>query len=271
MLMADKLVYDTEVLYDHHMDEESQEKFTNFYKELFSAYKIKTIHDCSIGAGGSTLPLAKLGYTVSGSDLNENLLNRAKMNFAESDFFPNLFIADFRYFGDILEKNVDCIISTGNSLPHVDLKGFNKFLQSASTKLNDNGLLFFDIRNWDTMVREKPIINAYDLQVMTAKEHRSRYMLFNWHDDGSVTFSLATSVYKNGEHISLDVISTPTSYPLFKTDIERCLPENRYKLIKFIDLDDIWINKDSIKNKSSNFDTDFNVIKWYGVLAQKTV
>jgi tRNA G10 N-methylase Trm11 len=76
--------------------------------------------------------LAKLGYTVTGSDLNENLLNRAKVNFEYYGFSPNLFIADFREIGELLDKNVDSIISTGNSLPHVNLEGFRAFLKSAS-------------------------------------------------------------------------------------------------------------------------------------------
>jgi len=57
--MANEQIYDTEVLYDYHMDEEAQTRFANLYKEIFSTYKIRNIHDCSIGAGGSTLPLAK--------------------------------------------------------------------------------------------------------------------------------------------------------------------------------------------------------------------
>lgn len=73
-------MYETPVLFNQNMSKEQQDKLLNFYKEVFNDYDITTIHDCSIGAGGTTLPLAKLGYKVSGSDLSETLLNKAKEN-----------------------------------------------------------------------------------------------------------------------------------------------------------------------------------------------
>jgi len=267
--MTDKLVYETSALYNHKMDEESQNIFIDLYKTLFNKYSIKKIHDCSIGAGGPALPLAKLGYTVSGSDINKNLLDRAKINFAENGFSINIFVSDFRELDSKLPENVDCIISTGNSLPHVNLEGFKAFLHSASSKLNRNGLLFFDIRNWDTLLREKPIFFACDPYIMNAEEHRSIYLLFNWHDNDSVTFSFVTSVDKNGKHKNHSIEVCPIYYPLLRQDILKCFYENGYKLIKYLDLDDIWFNKNLQNKKCGDFDKDFDNIQWYGVLAQK--
>jgi hypothetical protein len=263
------LIYDTNALYGQHMDNDSQEKFVKFYNELFSEYKISTIHDCSIGAGGTTLPLAKLGYVVSGSDLSENLLNKTKTNFSDNGFNPELFIADFRNVGEFLNQKVDCIISTGNSLPHVDLNGFNCFLRSSHEKINDNGLLFFDTRNWDTINEERPIINAIDPKIMTAEEHKSVYLLFNWHDNGSVTFTFATSIDKNGQHFSLNTISAPVYFPLLRNDISKGLKNNDYELIKYIDMDKYWLGKGMEKEKRGEFEKDYKNIQWYGVLARK--
>jgi SAM-dependent methyltransferase len=263
------LIYDTTALYGQHMDNNSQEKLMKFYKDLFSKYKISTIHDCSIGAGGTTLPLAKIGYNVSGSDLNENLLNRAKTNFSDFGYNPKLFIADFRNLGDLLEDKVDCIISTGNSLPHVDLNGFNSFLKSAYGKVKDDGLLFFDIRNWDTINEEKPLINAVDPKEMTAEIHRSVYLLYNWHDNGSVTFTFVTSIDKNGKHMSINTISVPSYYPLLRNDISKKMAENGYELIEYVDMDKLWLAKGMEKEKAGDFEKDYKNIQWYGILARK--
>ncbi len=267
--MSDQLIYDTVALYNQHMSDESQQKFIEFYKQLFSGYTISKVHECSIGAGGTTLPLSKLGYSVSGSDLNENLLNRAKLNFSQNGYELELFIADFRHVGEKLNKKVDCMISTGNSLPHVNLDGFGEFLKTSHSSLNENGLLFFDIRNWDALVKEAPIIRAGDPKIMTAEEHRGFYLLFNWHDDGSVTFSFASSIDRDGKHISIDVIKCPVYYPLMKTDIINSLEMHGFELIKFIDLDNLWIAKSMQKEKKGDFETDFDNIQWYGVLARK--
>ncbi len=266
--MSGQLIYDTEVLYNQHMGDGAQKRLTEFYDALFSSYGIKTIHDCTIGAGGTTLPLSKLGYVVSGSDLSENLLSRAALNFSQNGFAPDLFIADLRYIGEKLGRKVDCMMSTGNSLPHVNLDGFNEFLKSTRKVMNEEGLLFFDIRNWDSIVREAPLIHARDPHIMTAEEHRSLYLLFNWHDDGSVTFSFATSIDKNGKHVGMDVIKCPVYYPLLRSDIVKSLEAHGYELIKFIDLDSIWIANSMAKDKCGNFEKDFDNIQWYGVLAR---
>lgn len=266
--MPGQLIYDTEVLYNQHMGDGAQKRLMEFYDALFSGYGIKTIHDCTIGAGGTTLPLSKLGYEVSGSDLSENLLGRAALNFSQGGFTPELFTADLRYIGEMLGNKVDCMMSTGNSLPHVNLDGFCEFLKSARGVLNERGLLFFDIRNWDAIVKQAPVIHARDPFVMTADEHRSLYLLFNWHDDGSVTFSFATSIDKYGKHVSMDVIKCPVYYPLLRNDIAKSLEAHGYELIKFIDMDSIWIASSMAKDKCGDFERDFDNIQWYGVLAR---
>ncbi len=267
--MSNQLIYDTAALYNQHMSGESQQQFLQFYENLFRGYNITTVHDCSIGAGGTTLPLSKLGYTVSGSDLNENLLNRAVFNFSQHGYAPELFVADFRNIGDKLNRKVDCMISSGNSLPHVNLSGFHEFLKATHSVLNKDGLLFFDIRNWDAIVKEAPIIHAVDPKVMTAEEHKSLYLLFNWHDNGSVTFSFATSTDKNGKHVSMDVIQCPVYYPLLREDIMNWLNTTGYEILDFIDMDNLWIAKSKEKDKSGDFDKDFENIQWYGVLARR--
>ncbi len=259
-------IYDTGALYAQNMSPAAQESFAHFYQSAFGSFNIKTIHDCSIGAGGTTLPLAKLGYTISGSDLSENLLAQAKVNFREHGFTPELFIADFTRIGDALPHKVDCIISTGNSLPHVDLNGFRQFIKSAASKLNDGGVIYFDIRNWDALAADKPIIHAINPKVMTAEEHRSIYQLLNWHDNGSVTFSFAVSTDRNGKHESLNVLSAPTYYPLLQRDIEQAFADNGFAPPRYFDLDTLWFEQYRIKEKHGSFADDFANIQWYGVL-----
>lgn len=268
--MSGNLIYDTGLLYGQHMNEGAQAKLARFYEELLAGFDIKTIHDCSIGAGGATLPLAVMGYTVSGSDLSRNLLDRAQLNFDNKGFSPHLFIADFREFSNSLDSKIDCVISTGNSLPHVNLDGFNSFLRSAAEGLADKGFLYFDIRNWDAIVTEKPNIHVLVSRMMASGEHRSVFQLYNWHDDGSVTFSFATCIDINGD-VSLDVVECPVYYPLLRDDLSRSLADNGFKLLKLVDVDHLMFGENRIKEKRGEFDADFDNIQWYGVLAQKNI
>lgn len=261
-------IYDTSALYEQNMDDGAQQAFTEFYRELLEDRFIQTIHDCSVGAGGSTLPLGKLGYKVSGSDISENLLERARLNFEKAEVPAELFTADFQKLDEALEQ-VDCVFSTGNSLPHVNGRGFRKFLRAAWTVLPNRGYLFFDIRNWDALVEERPVMRGGDPMVMTAKEHCSRYQLFNWHQDGSVTMTFATCTDKNGKQAGIDLLETPVYYPLLRKDIELGLRASGFQLISYYDMDALWLPGEKAPKKTGYFAKDFPQIRWYGVLAQK--
>lgn len=267
--MTGKPIYETKALFQQNMLEEQQEPLMSFYRELFAPYGVASVHDASIGAGGTTLPVARLGIVVSGSDLSENLLSRARENFARHKLYPELFLADFRTVGPLMRRAVDCMMSTGNSLPHVDLQGFHRFLASSYACIREEGLLFFDIRNWDALVKERAPMHAIAPKVMTAAEHRSVYLLFNWHDDGSVTFTFANSTDRNGLHEGIEFLTAPPYYPLLRGDVKEALAVNGFELIRFIDLDSLWIHQSAQKPKTGDFEADFDAIQWYGVLARR--
>ncbi len=263
-------IYDTPALYGQHMGDQHQDAFMTFYRELFANCDIRTVHDCTIGAGGTTLPLARLGYTVSGSDISDNLLGKARENFAAFGLEPYLYHADLRRFDEGIRAPLDCVISTGNSLPHVNLEGVERFVKAAHRVLKDGGYLFFDIRNWDAIWDERPIIHAIDPKIMTADEHRSVYLLFNWHDDGSVTFSLANCYDRAGKHVSCDVVGVPPYYPLLRRDVLRVLSDNGFMLLRYVDMDAVWLAPGMEKSgKRGDFDADFDLIQQYGVFARK--
>jgi 2-polyprenyl-3-methyl-5-hydroxy-6-metoxy-1,4-benzoquinol methylase len=262
-------IYDTAALYGQNMSDEQQSKLMDFYHDLLEEYDIATIHDCTIGAGGTTIPLAKLGYKVSGSDISENLLERTKINFNESGYEIELFNSDLRNLDTVLREPVDCIISTGNSLPHVTNEGVRDFVKNATKCLNPRGLLFIDIRNWDQLLDEKPLIKTRDPIVMTAEEHIGLHQIFVWHDDQSVEFAFATIKDENGKHKETKMLFAPMYYPLKRSTYERILMDHGYDLINYYDLDSIWIHPSQQRPKSGSFEADFHQIAWYGILAQK--
>lgn len=262
-------IYETAALFNQNMSKEQQERFKDFYKNVFQDYNIKTVHDCSIGAGGTTLPFSKLGYKVSGSDLSKTLLNKAKENFKEAGYDVELFVSDFRNVKNDLPKSYDCIISTGNSLPHVNNQDVESFVKQVHCKLNENGLLYIDMRNWDSILDEKPIFKAKDPFVMTEEQHTSLYLIYNWHDDNSVNFVFATSTDKNGKHDSVKFVDAPTYYPLRYVDYKEILERNGFEVIKCFDCDRLWSSFHGEVEKTGDFEEDFDNISWYSILAQK--
>ena len=263
-------LYDTSALYRQNMSERQQDLLTEHFRQVFEGYEVSTIHDCSIGAGGTTLPLAKLGYRVSGSDLSHNLLAKARDNFADAGFAIELVRADFTRLDRSLQGEFDCIMSTGNSLPHVDRKGVEQFVAAVSARLRCGGLLYVDMRNWDRILAERPVFTARDPLVMTAEEHVSLYHVWNWHDDDSVDFVFVTCSDRAGRHEKATFTYAPTYYPLRYSDYDRILNEHGFAVRRCFDLDALWLPRHEAGEKCGDFAADFPRIGWYAVLAQKT-
>ncbi len=267
--MAVISIYDTSALYNQNMSDRQQQRLMEFYEEAFHGYDVDSIHDCSIGAGGTTLPLARLGYRVSGSDVSDNLLAKARDNFAGAGYDIDLFSADFTRLGEALKDTYDCLMSTGNSLPHVDEEGVSDFVRGAAARLNPGGLLYVDMRNWDRLLLEKPIFTARDPLVMTAEEHRSLYQIWNWNGDSSVEFVFVTSTDRNGRHEKTSFTYAPTYYPLRFKDYEAILHRHGFAVRRCFDIDHLWTLAPDVREKCGEFAADFANIGWYAVLAQR--
>lgn len=264
-------LYDTAALYAQNMSEPQREKFRAFYRAAFQGFDFKLVHDCSIGAGGTTLPLAELGYAVSGSDLSENLLAKAADNFSAQGYEIKLSLRDLRDAGDAIPDGCGCVLSTGNSLPHVDLDGVRAFVSTAASRLGPGGLLFVDMRNWDAIVAERPIFTARDPFVMNEREHVSLYQVWEWHDDGSVDFVFVTSTDRDGRHVKTSALKAPRYYPLRYADYAAALSDYGFEIVGRYDMDGLWPGAHGgAGGKTGRFDDDFQKIAWYAVLARKT-
>ncbi len=261
-------LYNTSALYNQNMSNDKQNDLKSFYNEIFKSFQITTIHDCTIGAGGTTLPLAKLGYTVTGSDLSKNLVEKASENFIDAGYESEIFVADLRDVENFLPATCDCVISTGNSLAHVNNDDLAKFFESVSKSIPSGSLLYFDTRNWDKLLKNRPIFKARDPLVMDEVEHKSLYQIFDWHDDKSVDFVFVTSVDKNGKHEKTSYTYAPRYYPFELNWLTQKLNASGFNVIKLYDLDRLWFGKEN-SEKTGNFESDFYSIDWYGVLAQK--
>lgn len=262
-------LYNTSALFNQNMSEDKQTKFVDFYKKVFSDFEISKIHDCTIGAGGTTLPLAKIGYEITGSDLSENLVNKAKENFALEGFTTDLFAADLREIHNYIDNDYDCVISTGNSLAHVNNEDVKGFIENVSKELSSGGLIYIDTRNWDKTLVERPIFKARDPMVMSAEEHVSLYQIWNWHDDNSVDFIFVTSTDKNGKHVNTSYTYAPRYYPFSLDFLINSFEDNNMEIKGFYDVDNLWLGSPNEDKKIGDFHKDFQYIVWYGILAQK--
>ena len=133
-------VYDM-FAYDFDYDE-----WTSKYLKMLLDLKpdVKSVCDCGCGTGSIAVRLAKLGYTVTGVDLSEDMLRiasdkayslRLKIPFIKQD------MRELR-----LTRPVDAVICACDGVNYLTSPdGVNRFFLSANKCLKPGGVLAFDI------------------------------------------------------------------------------------------------------------------------------
>ena len=123
---------------------------------VLEKFKVKTILDCSCGDGLQAIELAKLGYAVDGGDISVNMLKKAAEYAKKENVAINFRQSDFRELEKIFTKTYDCVLSWGNSIPHLmTVDDIKKAVRSIYNRLNTNGIAIIEMRNYDEMLANK--------------------------------------------------------------------------------------------------------------------
>lgn len=116
-----------------------------FLSELISKYnsapkKEISILETACGTGTVAKEFQKLWYDITGLDISEKMLEKAKENLSEE----KLILADMTNFD--LQKKFDVILCNYNSICHLlTWQDWQKFFEMSQKHLDENGLLIFDI------------------------------------------------------------------------------------------------------------------------------
>jgi len=116
-----------------------------FLNELIFKYNSKnkkdiTILETACGTGIVAKEFQKIGYDITGLDINEKMIKEAKKNLSEE----KLILADMTNFD--LQKKFDVILCNYNSICHLlSWQDWQKFFEMSQKHLEENGILIFDI------------------------------------------------------------------------------------------------------------------------------
>lgn len=113
--------------------------------------------DCACGIGTQALPLAQLGYRVTGTDISANAVARARRE-AEARAIPAVFLAaDMRVVDQTVPGDFGAVIACDNSIPHLlDDTDLDLALVAIRAALVPGGLFLASIRDYDALRAERP-------------------------------------------------------------------------------------------------------------------
>ncbi len=133
-------------VYDELMAGVDYDSWARFYRDMMARMGITggRICECACGTGGLTIPLQRLGFTVTGADISQEMLWIAAQK-ARSAGVPAVFVRqDMRKLK--LHRPVDAVLATCDGVNYLTSdRDLADFLSAAYEALTPGGGLFFDV------------------------------------------------------------------------------------------------------------------------------
>jgi len=147
--------------------------------------------DCACGIGTQAIGLALRGYNVHATDISAQAVARAKAEAEQLNALVTFGIADFRNLEREVPGIFDIVLCCDNALPHLlSTTDLTLGVTSMRAKLKPDGLLLASIRDYDSLIEEKP--SAEMPRVLDGPDgRRIVFQLWDWEPDEPVyEFSL---------------------------------------------------------------------------------
>lgn len=248
-------LYDSADIYDLIENQERYDAYKEHWKSVLENKNIKSMLDVSIGTGSVTLPITELGVSLSGSDLSETMLDRCRKKASDRDMSVELKNSDFRDLKCWHGNKYDMVASTGNSLAYVSNEDVLKTLEQMDALVSDKGYLYFDLRNWDKILKERNRFLLYN-PFFVDDTRVNLVQVWDYNDDETMTFNLLYTFEKDNKIFRKEMFE------------ERYTPVARSLLLdklKELGYGDIQVGCFPFSFKSDEIEK----LDWYTVVAHK--
>ncbi|MFC1937648.1 class I SAM-dependent DNA methyltransferase [Chloroflexota bacterium] len=152
--------------YDLIYGDKDYEKECDFVEVIFAKFSInlvRTILDGGCGTGGHALPLARRGYTVTGIDSSEIVIEHAKQKAKESNLSPHFQLGDLRQLE--LGKKFDACLCMFAVLNYITgTEEIIETLKKIRGHLADKSLFICDFWNGLAVLRSLPSVRVKVVQ-----------------------------------------------------------------------------------------------------------
>lgn len=247
-------LYDRADIYDLLENEHRYQIVKKHWQTILNGKDIHSLLDVSIGSGNTTLPILDLGISLWGSDLSGAMLERCRKKAEERGYQPDLRVCDFRKLSEQFGEHFDCVASTGNSLGYVTNRGVLNVLEQMNALVRPGGYLYFDLRNWDKIVKTQQRFYTYD-PAFDGDTRINLVQVWDHHLDGSMDFNLLYTFEKQNHIVQKEHF------------VEHYFPVGQKLLLD--KLRDMGYQTPQISMHPAQFGPFTERCDWYCVIAQK--
>ncbi len=146
--------------------------------------------DCGCGIGTQSLGLAMRGHRITACDLSGPAVARADSEARQRGLTLEFRVADMRDLSPVAGRDFDAVVCLDNCLPH--LLEQSDLIQAANQirgKLRHGGVLVASIRDYDRLIREKPVVHGPAF-FRDPSGRRIVHQVWDWTDDRHYTFHI---------------------------------------------------------------------------------
>jgi SAM-dependent methyltransferase len=152
-----------------------------------------TILDCACGIGTQSLGLATLGHHLLGCDLSPAEVARTTREAQQRGLDVEFLVSDMTNLKEIPEAGFDVVSVFDNALPHLTSDELIHAVGAMATKLKPGGLFIASIRDYDSLLQEKPAMQPPSF-FGNAKSRRIIHQVWDWTEGAAYTLHLYITV-----------------------------------------------------------------------------
>jgi len=178
------------------LNEENSRVINHVLDEILKRYDVETVLDLTCGTGSQVFWLAKLGYKVTGSDINTAMLNIAKEKAKKEQLDVRLLKGDMR---TLRVDQFDAVITIFNAIGHLTKYDFGEAIRNVHQNLNDRGLYVFDIFNSAYLLHGDNIKKLTIDSQKDSNDKKVRKIQYSTIDEDGILASFTTSIVKTGD------------------------------------------------------------------------
>lgn len=133
-------------VYDRLMNGVDYPAWAGFYHALMERYGLNRgkVCECACGTGSITIPLARMGYQMTGVDLSADMLFEASQKARKAGAMIPFVKQDMRILH--LHRQMDAVLCTNDGLNYLkNAAELSQFFQAAGRVIREGGGLFLDL------------------------------------------------------------------------------------------------------------------------------
>jgi SAM-dependent methyltransferase len=200
----------------------------------------RTVLDCSCGGGTQAIPLAELGWRVTGTDVSAAALSGAQHRAERSGVSVDWHVVDMRELGSLFTREFDWVVSCMALDNILSDDGLRQAAQAMYDVLKPGGRCYLRLRDFDHLLTVRP---RYEFKEERIVPNGRAIRLEDWLFDGEHLVDAWVFLHEDSRKTGYQWQTTVFAYrrrALRKVELEALLRTAGFQDVRFLPQDSPW-------------------------------